>query len=78
MNIDIDTGYEHLDEGPWRSYRLSTDGSNEAELIQNAHIFEVDQYGGSLSNYPLEFTNTYLYNLSVNLIKELLNKENLK
>lgn len=41
------------DYGPWRSHDLSTEGNSLRELIDNAQVFEVDQDGGELGNYPL-------------------------
>jgi len=47
-------GISFQDEGPWRSWHLSTYGDSIASLIWNADISEIDQDGGSIDFYPLE------------------------
>lgn len=52
-NIDTDLGINYQDIPPWRSYQLTTHGNTMAELIENAVIAEVDQYGDDLDYYGL-------------------------
>lgn len=68
-SVDTDTGYAHQDEGPWRSYEVVAEGNTLDELIADAHIFEIDQDGGNLNDYPLEETGGSLHDLAIDAIK---------
>ena len=54
MNIEVELDTEYLDEAPWRSFSLQTDGDTLEELIANASISETDQDGGEIRTYSLE------------------------
>lgn len=75
-NIECDTGYPHEDCGRWRSYELVASGNTKEELLADAHIFEVDQDGGSLGDYPLEDTGGKLYELGLALIDQGIAEHN--
>lgn len=53
-NFDGDSGYEHRDAGPWRSYEISFYGDTLEECLEEATITEIDQDGGELDCYGYE------------------------
>ena len=73
ITIDTDLGLEYQDEGPWRSYNLTTNGSSLQELLDNATISEVDQDGGDLDYYGFnEASNKIQELVDVIIAKEFL------
>lgn len=77
MYIDIDdVGYDHRDAGPWRSYGFTSVGHTRDELLDNGHIWEMDQDGGELRDYPLGDTGGGLYNICEKIIDKVLAKAN--
>jgi hypothetical protein len=69
-SVDCDTGIEHRDSGPWRSYHLTAEGSTLEELLESAHIWEIDQDGGSLSDYPLDNCGTSMYDTCIDILRK--------
>ena len=53
FKIDQDSGVEHADGGPWRSYHIYSEGNTAKELWENTTIEEVDQDGEAWNSYGL-------------------------
>ena len=54
MNIDnLPLEVDYRDSGQWRSYEVQSEGDTLEELLDNCHVFEIDQDGGELDDYPL-------------------------
>lgn len=66
---DKDTGIDHADEGPWRGYHLTTEGTSLADLEANASITEVDQDGGDLNTYALGDARRDVYERGCQMIE---------
>ena len=76
MYIDnLDVGVDFADEGPWRSWYLTTEGSTLKECLDNASIAEVDQDGGDLDCYGIDDAPSEVYNVCVYLIQRKLDEE---
>ena len=69
LYIDEDTGLSN-DYGPFRSYRLVTEGGSLEELIENARIYEIDQYGGDHDGEGVEDYGEELNEVCVIMIKK--------
>lgn len=69
LEID-DLGVEYADSGAWRSYSMEATGTSADELLDNAHIFEIDQDGGNLRDYPLSSVGGALYKAGARAISE--------
>lgn len=52
--IDEDTGHSDSDERGFRSFQLIATGVSLWELLEDAHISEVDQDGGDVRQSPLD------------------------
>lgn len=48
---------EYADSGAWRSYTLDAAGDTLEELLKDATISEIDQDGGTLNCYGIEYGN---------------------
>lgn len=53
----------------YASYNLVAEGSTPEELLEDAHIFEVDQDGGSGNDYKLESAHPKLYKIASEIIE---------
>lgn len=72
-----DLGIDYQDEGPWRSYELSTDGTNVKELQENCTVSEIDQDGGELRTYGWEDlpNNEVIDAVEIAILKEVSKKQ---
>lgn len=70
IQIDEDLGVNYQDEGPWRSYQLTTHGSDLFDLLDNATIEEVDQDGGELNSYGINEASLEVYSAAQILIAQ--------
>jgi hypothetical protein len=57
MHIETELATEHRDCGPWRSYELLAAGDTLEELLADATITEIDQDGGEIKSYGLDYGN---------------------
>ena len=69
---DLELGIEYQDSGPWRDYRLDSEGNNLEELENNAWIMEVDQDGGDLNHYEIGDAESSVYDAAIKAIKEVI------
>lgn len=53
MIDESDLGIEYQDEGPWRSYGITSYGDSLQELLMEATVYETDQDGGELNCYSI-------------------------
>lgn len=68
MVIDKELNVVYQDAGPWRSYTLSAEGESLEELLDSAHIFEIDQDGGNLGDFSLSNAPNNLYKEALEFI----------
>lgn len=73
--LNIKLNYDHQDEGQWRSYELDSRGTTKEELIVNGWVWEIDQDGGNLKDYPLGDADTGVYKAAISAISELAPSE---
>lgn len=52
--ISGELGIDFQDEGRWRSYELDAYGDTFEDLLDSAHISEVDQDGGVIDCYGID------------------------
>lgn len=72
MNIEVELDeISYEDCGVWRSYSLVADGNSYEEMLEDAHIFETDQDGGELNNYPLHHAENKMVDAAEKRMKEL-------
>lgn len=57
MIQNLDLGVDYRDHGVWRSYELTAECNSLAELIDSAIISEIDQDGGEIDAYGIEFAS---------------------
>lgn len=69
MKYNVDESIEGDFNDYYASYDLVAEGNTLDELIEDAHIFEVDQDGGSGKDYKLVDTGGKLYDIAVEILK---------
>lgn len=77
VSVDTDLGIDWQDAGPWRSFRLYSEGSTFDELRANAWIEEVDQDGGTLRDYGLDKAEYAVAREAVSVLTRALTKSSL-
>lgn len=65
---------EFRDSGAWRSYELNSFGRTLEDLIENAHISEIDQDGGEICTYGLGHAPGNVYKDAMKIIEGSNNK----
>lgn len=76
-SLDLDIDYR--DDGPWRSYELTTHGETVEQASDNASITEVDQDGGEIKTTGLDdCTDQVVMRAELAIVKafDRLNREN--
>lgn len=68
----LDLGIDFRDFGPWRSYHLDTHGDTLSECLVNATISEIDQDGGELDCYDIDYASSEVYRAVVDAITKAL------
>ena len=61
--------YDYEDVPPWRSYEVHAAGDDLRSLIMDAHICELDQDGGELAFYPLDWAPDGLHGVALHALK---------
>lgn len=69
--VNIDDIVPYQDIPPWRSINFTTHGKTKWALLANGHIFEVDEDGGDLRDYPLAVADCYVYAACVKAIDKV-------
>lgn len=59
-------------ETPYRRYEVTAAGNSIDQLIEDAWVYEVDQYGEEITNYALLQSGAELYVEVVKLIKDFV------
>lgn len=73
IEIDEYTGFESED-GPYRGYCLVAQGETLLDLLESAHICEVDQYGDSQPGDSIDSYSKGLLHACERMIAEALLK----
>jgi len=67
-NLELD----YADIGPWRNFEIHLYGSNLIEIIEDAHIAEIDQDGGELNVYHLSESSKSVLETAVKEMSNIL------